>query len=267
MCTQGKLKAAAIRKQDGYAPLFLAFCHYIGKGWTVHVFPWVVGIRGLIDPSLIVSLLALLDIPYKHRKTAVERTVLASVKALYFMHQVRFGGMHDRKRTADNRQNNSSDGEETDDDELQTDPSGRRRTRLAQATRASRLQTRVSSTATRHTIVERASPASLHPVNDLIVEETVLYGNNRAAANTIRNAMGDAALLLPAAKVAVSRLEKACAATANRVSTNAGFTVAAADSGEQQVVKAVADVMRAAMSTAVSKWHRRRQLHCVLRRG
>ncbi len=56
----------------------------------MHVFTWVVGIRGRIDPSLIVALLTFLIISSKHSKTAAELTVLASVKALYFMHQVRF---------------------------------------------------------------------------------------------------------------------------------------------------------------------------------
>ena len=35
-----QLKAAAIRKQDGYAPLVVALCHYIAEGWTEQVFPW-----------------------------------------------------------------------------------------------------------------------------------------------------------------------------------------------------------------------------------
>jgi hypothetical protein len=54
----GQLKEAAIRKQDGYTPLVSALCHYmdkgwtvhickyIDKGWTVHIFPWVFGTRG-----------------------------------------------------------------------------------------------------------------------------------------------------------------------------------------------------------------------------
>ncbi len=77
-------------------------------------FPWIVGIRSFIYPSLIVSLLNFLDIPSKYRKVAVECTVLASVKALYFMHQVRFGGMCGRMQAVDSRQKNSSD----DDEEL-----------------------------------------------------------------------------------------------------------------------------------------------------
>ena len=123
---------------------------------------WVVGIRGLIDPSLIVSLLNFLDIPSKYRKVAVERTVLASVKALYFM-QVRFGGMYGRMRAVDSRQKISSDDEITDDDELWSDPRSRQRKRLAQAAGRKPTglhQVLVSGTTARHTIAERTSLAS-----------------------------------------------------------------------------------------------------------
>ncbi len=51
------------------------------------------------------------------------------------MHQVRFGGMHDRHRFADNQLNNSSDEEATDDEELRTDPCGKHRNRLAKTAR------------------------------------------------------------------------------------------------------------------------------------
>ena len=86
-----QLTAAAIRKQDGYSPLVEALDHYTNSGWTVHVFPWVVGVRGLINPAHIYALLEFLEIPGKCKKPAVELKVLASVKALYSMHQVRFG--------------------------------------------------------------------------------------------------------------------------------------------------------------------------------
>jgi hypothetical protein len=128
-----QLKAAAICKQEGYKPLLSVLSHYIHQGWAVHIFPWVVGICGLIDPNYIASLLNFLDIPRKHKKAAVERTILASVKVLYFMHQVRFGSMHCRKRFTDNQRNICSDEEATDDEELQTDPFGKRRSRLAMA--------------------------------------------------------------------------------------------------------------------------------------
>ena len=50
----------------------------------------MVGVRGLIDPAHIYALLEFLEIPGKCKKPAVELTVLASKKALYFMHQMLF---------------------------------------------------------------------------------------------------------------------------------------------------------------------------------
>jgi hypothetical protein len=113
-----QLPAAAIRKQDGYSPLVEALAHYTDSGWIVHVFPWVVGTRGLIDPSHVHALLDFLELPGQCKKPAVEQTVVASVKALYFMHQVRFGGLHCRSRVELDHHNGSSDSDSTDDEEL-----------------------------------------------------------------------------------------------------------------------------------------------------
>ena len=113
-----QLTVAAIRKQDGYSPLEEALDHYTNSGWTAQVFPWVVGVRGLIDTTHIYALLEFLEIPGKCRKLAVKRTVLASVKALYFMHQVWFGGLHSHwKLEADHHSNTSP---ETCQDDLWT---------------------------------------------------------------------------------------------------------------------------------------------------
>ena len=54
----------------------------------VHVLPWVVGIRGLIDLVHLESALKFLDVDRKSWKLAVERTVLASVRAFHFLHKV-----------------------------------------------------------------------------------------------------------------------------------------------------------------------------------
>ena len=88
----GQLLAAGNRKQQVYSPLLYALEHYSSQGWVIHVFPWVVGIRGLIDPEPICALLKFLDIPRVHWQLVIDRTVLASVQALHFLHQVRFGG-------------------------------------------------------------------------------------------------------------------------------------------------------------------------------
>jgi hypothetical protein len=97
-----QLHAAALRKQEGYSPLIYALDYYINQGWTVTipVFPFVVGIRpiirGLIPLPHIHALLKFLDAPRKYWSTTVESTVLASVKAFYFLHRVRFGGLPTR---------------------------------------------------------------------------------------------------------------------------------------------------------------------------
>ena len=57
------------------------------------MFPWVVGIRGTIDPPLIESLLKFLGVQRKHWPVAVEKTVIASVWAFHFLHKVSFGGL------------------------------------------------------------------------------------------------------------------------------------------------------------------------------
>ena len=77
---------------DGYNPLLRALDFYTKQEWIIHVFPWVVGIRGLLHPSHICALLQFLEVPHKHWLSAVEGTVLASVNPFYFLHRVRFGG-------------------------------------------------------------------------------------------------------------------------------------------------------------------------------
>lgn len=94
-----QLLAAAMRKQQTYLPLLEALSYYSELGWTVHVFPWVVGIRGMINPLHLHPLLKFAEIHHKHWRTAVERTVLASVRAFHFLHRVRFGGLPESART------------------------------------------------------------------------------------------------------------------------------------------------------------------------
>ena len=93
-----QLLAAAMRKQNAYCPLVEALRYYVDQGWAVHVFPLVVGICGMIDPSHVESLLKFLHIQRKLWQGAIERTVLASVHAFHFLHKVRFGGHLDSGR-------------------------------------------------------------------------------------------------------------------------------------------------------------------------
>jgi hypothetical protein len=93
-----QLLAAAMRKQQAYLPLLEALSYYSEQGWTIHVFPWVVGIRGMIDPLHVQSLLKFAEIQQKYWKSAVEHTALASVRAFHFLHRVRFGGLSETAR-------------------------------------------------------------------------------------------------------------------------------------------------------------------------
>ena len=66
------------------SPLLCAIDFYTKQGWVIHVFPWVVGIHGLLHPPHICAALQFLEVPHQHWPLAVESTVLASVNAFYF---------------------------------------------------------------------------------------------------------------------------------------------------------------------------------------
>ncbi len=59
---------------------------YPNQEWAIHVFSWVVGIRGLMHPPHTHALLKFLEVPQLYWMVTLEHTVLASVKALYFLH-------------------------------------------------------------------------------------------------------------------------------------------------------------------------------------
>ena len=107
----GQLQAAGAQKQRKYSPLVEALAFYVEQGWVVCVFPWVVGIRGMISPSQIGALLEFLDIPTKQWGKAVEQSVLSSVGAMHFMHQVRFGGSRVDVQAGLRQDNSDSDNE------------------------------------------------------------------------------------------------------------------------------------------------------------
>jgi hypothetical protein len=88
-----QLPVAAKCKQHAYCPLEAALSYYTDSGWIIHIFPWVIGIRGMIDLVHVESLLKFLGVQRKHRRMAVERWVLASARAFHFLHKVRFGGL------------------------------------------------------------------------------------------------------------------------------------------------------------------------------
>ena len=84
-----QLSTAGARKQQKYSVLVEALEYYTDLGCVVHVFPWVVGVRGMVDPQPINALLQFLEVPKRLWKSAVEASVLASTCALYFLHRKR----------------------------------------------------------------------------------------------------------------------------------------------------------------------------------
>jgi hypothetical protein len=71
-----QLLMAAKRKQHAYEPVKEALSYYTDQGGMIHIFPWVVGIRGMIDPRQVESLLKFLGIQRKHWQVAVARQFL-----------------------------------------------------------------------------------------------------------------------------------------------------------------------------------------------
>ena len=110
-----QLLMTAKRKQHAYETVNEALSYDTDQGWIIHIFPWVVGIRGMIDPRHVESLLKFLGIQRKHWQVAVERSVLASVRAFHFLHTVRFGGRPEAMRTAFEPED--SDSEQDDSEE------------------------------------------------------------------------------------------------------------------------------------------------------
>ena len=113
-----QLIVAISRKQWSYRPLKEALGHYSELGWTIGIFPWVVGIRGLIDIKPIQAALAFLEIPREYWKEGLEQSVLASVRAFSFLHRIRFGGRIDGEEhgTDGDDSNCSSDVSKDEDD-------------------------------------------------------------------------------------------------------------------------------------------------------
>ena len=83
------LAAAHDRKVRTYAPLLEALQAYIDDGWQVEIFPWVVGVRGLVNQDAIQCCLEFLDMPRKSWRRIIEDTAKESVKAFYVLHRVR----------------------------------------------------------------------------------------------------------------------------------------------------------------------------------
>ena len=70
----------------------------------------------MIDPKHVESLLKFLGVQHKYWQVAVERSVLASVRALHFLHTVRFGGRSEATLTAFDPGNSDSEHDDSVED-------------------------------------------------------------------------------------------------------------------------------------------------------
>jgi hypothetical protein len=103
-----QVAAAHERKVRTYAPLLEALQAYLDEGWQVEIFPWVVGVCGLVDSVAIKCCLEFLDMPLKSWRRIIEDTGKESVKPFYVLPRVRckalkIGPWSGRMRTKRNK--------------------------------------------------------------------------------------------------------------------------------------------------------------------
>ena len=104
-----QLTAAEARKLRTYAPLLDALRAYVAEGWTIEILPWVVGVRGLLVKASTWHVLDFLSVPRKSWDSVIEGAAIASVKAFYFLHQVRCKALHPSNPAKGQRKNFDTD--------------------------------------------------------------------------------------------------------------------------------------------------------------
>ena len=72
-----------------YTPLLEALQAYLDAGWQIEIFPWEVGIRGLLNSAAIKNCLEFLTVPRQRWERIIEDVAKESVKAFYSLHRVR----------------------------------------------------------------------------------------------------------------------------------------------------------------------------------
>jgi hypothetical protein len=82
------LEEAYSSKKRKYCPVRSALDHYISEGWTIEILPWVISISGLADMANLQKALSFLDISQQKWRDIIEDSMLASARALAYMHKV-----------------------------------------------------------------------------------------------------------------------------------------------------------------------------------
>ena len=87
--TRTSLSKAGDRKRLKYQLIVDALEPLEDEGWKVEVLPWVSGVRGVLDVKGICQAAKFLEIPQTHHPALLQKTALASVESLVFLHRVR----------------------------------------------------------------------------------------------------------------------------------------------------------------------------------
>ena len=88
--TRASIRRAGDRKRLKYQLIVDALEPLTADGWKVEVLPWVAGVRGILDTQGIGKAARFLDIPQAHHTALLQKSALASVESLVFLHRVRY---------------------------------------------------------------------------------------------------------------------------------------------------------------------------------
>jgi hypothetical protein len=95
-----QLEEAYRSKKRKYSPVSSALHHYIREGWTIEILPLVIGISGLTNTASLQKALSFLDISQQKWRDVIKDSVLASGRALAYMHKVPYSS-NNRQPTMD----------------------------------------------------------------------------------------------------------------------------------------------------------------------
>jgi hypothetical protein len=88
--TRTSIRRAGERKRLKYQLIVDALAHLKAEGWKVEVLPWVAGVRGVLDTKGICKAAKFLEIPPAYHTVLLQKSALASVESLVFLHRVRY---------------------------------------------------------------------------------------------------------------------------------------------------------------------------------
>jgi len=100
--TRTSIRRAGERKRLKYQLIVDALAHLKAEGWKVEVLPWVAGVRGVLDTKGICKAAKFLEIPQAYHTVLLQKSALASVESLVFLHRVRYAPQQQASFDKDN---------------------------------------------------------------------------------------------------------------------------------------------------------------------